>query len=562
MSGGIGESIGVNLVSQLAGGCIVIATRVISNPALYKNENDELHLRLKAQIAKLQAIKDTIDVPQTQNALKGSNLSSIFHEIMSQIHKLLRNYIMQSGLPKQEKLKLLEVSSAEGFLRRVETANTFASLSAHTSRARNFWTRLREETVWTIRGKDKNEELVVKVEFWTDHLDKLVSWTIPSILSRATSEDVIERLNDVTRILDRTSLNNQIMFQSRTSAVLHSDVEATELEATRIISLGKGKNSIFSYGQGLKADELGRAGQREWAEISDEGSCPAVVIVEFKGQSDFYLTLTSEGKEQVRVDLNQLVRVLRLARKRPKTFRVLYCHGWYESFDHFGLVYKLPDSSQQDGCECLTNILLNHKFRNCLVEELENRVNLAKALAWTLFEFHSANWVHKSFTPDNILFCGKKTGNSGFHCDWSSPYVVGFSLARLETGESGTISGGSASDLSPYIHPDRQRKKYTRFQKEHDMYSLGVVLLELGRPGSFMEDRWKQEWASSKSPDKVNEIIVQRVGGLKVTMGRRYAESVLACFKVPADELSNQDELGFLNYFRLQVCEKLEEIVV
>jgi hypothetical protein len=52
------------------------------------------------------------------------------------------------------------------------------------------------------------------------------------------------------------------------------------------------------------------------------------------------------------------------------------------------------------------------------------------------------------------------------------------------------------------------------------------------------------------------------MGGLKVTMGRRYAESVLACFKVPAEDLSNQDELGFLNYFRLQVCEKLEEIVV
>jgi hypothetical protein len=50
-------------------------------------------------------------------------------------------------------------------------------------------------------------------------------------------------------------------------------------------------------------------------------------------------------------------------------------------------------------------------------------------LAWTLYEFHTADWVHESFTPDNILFFVTKGENSTFCCDWSSPYVVGFSLA-------------------------------------------------------------------------------------------------------------------------------------
>jgi hypothetical protein len=40
--------------------------------------------------------------------------------------------------------------------------------------------------------------------------------------------------------------------------------------------------------------------------------------------------------------LDRLVRTLRLAAQRQQTFNVLYCKGWFEERDHFGIVYSLP----------------------------------------------------------------------------------------------------------------------------------------------------------------------------------------------------------------------------
>jgi hypothetical protein len=131
----------------------------------------------------------------------------------------------------------------------------------------------------------------------------------------------------------------------------------------------------------------------------------------------------------------------------------------------------------------------------------------------------------------------------------------------MEGGYSGPIDGKSAADISPYVHPDRQQKEYTKFRKVHDLYSLGVVLLEIGRLGSFLEQRAKKEWSTTRSPDKIREIILRKARALRLHMGNRYTDAVLAC--LTANEvLSNQNEPDFLTFFLVEVCEKLEEIVI
>jgi hypothetical protein len=551
----IGEAIALNILSQLTGNCIAIVTNLLVNPTLFKNENNEFLVRLQIQHEILKTIKNTIDTPETQSGLEGSDISWLFKEIMGQIRKLLRTYIKRSGLPSAEKRKLLE-ASAERFLEQIEAENAFVSLSSHTSRSRSFWTRLVEETSWTIRVRDRNEELVAKVEFWTEQLDRLVSCKIPSMVSRTTSTAVMQRITAVTGNLKRTQLKNKMSALQNTNFPTPT-AEPTDLAASRITSLG-GNLSLFSLDWWKDRSHLAGTSQRRMAELTTEGRSRSLVIVEFNGRPDN--DLPSKSKEIVREDLKLLVRVLRLARENPGMFRVLDCHGWYEAKDHFGLVYKVPAGSQDAECESLTNILLNHTHLKYLAE-VENRLNLAKALAWTLFEFHSADWVHESFAPDNILFFIKKDTEAAFIYDWSSPYVVGFSLARMEGGYSGPINEKSVADISPYVHADRQRKDYIKFQKVHDLYSLGVVLLEIGRLGSFLEKRAKKEWSTAQSPDKVKEIMMRKAGALRVHMGNRYTEAVMAC--LTANEvLSNQDEPDFLTFFLVEVCEKLEEIVI
>jgi hypothetical protein len=552
---GIGEAIALNIVSQLSVNCILIANRLIRNPGLSKIENKKFLLRLRIQIGVFQAIKDTVDVPHVQKALKASGVISELVDTMEEIYELLRKYIKYSVLPSEEKVKLLEESAAGGLLERMESEKSIGKISERMSKSKAILRRILEETVWTMWGRDRNEQLVTEIEFWADNLDRLASWTIPSSLRETSPENIIDRLGS----LKRTKLKSQMVLtvsQAAHAMLTHSD--PTELDPNQIRILQRGRRAMLQFQDCWKTgNELGRAGQRQWAELTQEGLGTSQVIVEFSGAPANHARLQMEDNAQWRADLSLLVRILRLAGDKPETFRVLYCRGWYETSDHFGLVYRFPENRR---CECLANILLNETNRICLAQALENRVSLARTLAWTLFEFHSSNWVHRSFNPDNILLFETNTEGT-LSWDWSSPYVVGFSVSRAENGQSGVINQAN-SDVTPYLHPDRQGKKYIRFQRRHDLYSLGVVLLEIGKVRSLLDDGQKAEWLG-KNPDNVKAILVRKAQGLRVTMGSRYAQAVLACLsRGMKEEVSSQDEFDFLNYFRVQVCEKLDEIVL
>jgi hypothetical protein len=63
--------------------------------------------------------------------------------------------------------------------------------------------------------------------------------------------------------------------------------------------------------------------------------------------------------------------------------------------------------------------------------------------------------------------------------DWTEPWVLGFEFSRPEL----FFSDGHA-DYDPnkdvYRHPERQQHPSHPFKKLHDIYALGVVLLEIG----------------------------------------------------------------------------------
>lgn len=95
--------------------------------------------------------------------------------------------------------------------------------------------------------------------------------------------------------------------------------------------------------------------------------------------------------------------------------------------------------------------------------------------------------VHKSFRSENILFFPRKETQGYSEClvpgtklDLSEPWILGFEFSRPETYFS---SGHSDLCLSRdvYRHPDRQKHPTKVFTKIHDIYALGVVLLEIGR---------------------------------------------------------------------------------
>jgi hypothetical protein len=77
--------------------------------------------------------------------------------------------------------------------------------------------------------------------------------------------------------------------------------------------------------------------------------------------------------------------------------------------------------------------------------------------------------------------------------DYDNPFVVGFEFSREESDRS-TTEQDDKLERNIYRHPDRQGPPEARFNMLHDIYSLGVVLLEIGlsRPAKNFESDYAE----------------------------------------------------------------------
>jgi len=110
------------------------------------------------------------------------------------------------------------------------------------------------------------------------------------------------------------------------------------------------------------------------------------------------------------------------------------------------------------------------------VVSISFRLAIAKSMARAVIFLHSASFVHKNIRPETVL-----TTESG------SSYLVGFQRFRA-TASHTYMLGDAMWHENLYRHPTRQgvapEEMYTIW---HDVYSLGVCLLEIGLWSSFVQ---------------------------------------------------------------------------
>ncbi|KAF3100735.1 hypothetical protein TWF102_005114 [Orbilia oligospora] len=151
---------------------------------------------------------------------------------------------------------------------------------------------------------------------------------------------------------------------------------------------------------------------------------------------------------------------------------------------------------------------------------LSDRYFIAWALASTLYNIHASGWVHKDIWSRAILVF--RAANAPLSSQRIIPYLLGWSVSRPQTEEYRDVSKReipnhknkddpednpdadseirNASDSDPdsdeesessrarvfdlehelYRHPERYYGKTATYENKHDLYSLGVVLLEIG----------------------------------------------------------------------------------
>ncbi|PTB62542.1 hypothetical protein BBK36DRAFT_1172307 [Trichoderma citrinoviride] len=176
---------------------------------------------------------------------------------------------------------------------------------------------------------------------------------------------------------------------------------------------------------------------------------------------------------------------------KPEAFRTPHCIGFFDKADpdvaeedvdildrRLGLIFERPEGDDvHDSLPpvSLRELLLDKTVRKPRVTD---RVKLAHALSNCLLHLHAVNWLHKGLRSHNVLFFRSKAG----HVDYTQVYLSGFDFSRPVGSDEVTEIPGHDAELDLYRHPraqSNQGKTRERSKKSFDIYSLGVILVEL-----------------------------------------------------------------------------------
>jgi len=214
--------------------------------------------------------------------------------------------------------------------------------------------------------------------------------------------------------------------------------------------------------------------------------------------------------------------------------KVLDCFGYfqYEDSDNrfFGFLHAFPTNSDLNSSPVSFNELLldtTRPKRSYNLPSLPQRIRIAQSLTITILELHNAEWLHKDLNSQNIIFFY----TSGKSLDFSSPFVSGFEYARPDKADAASFDvRGSPMDI--YRHPSLLGpfplgQKRPRYETKHDIYSLGLVLLEIGL--------WQQlrifRKAGTKPADFFKLVKQLAIQELPHRVGDIYRDVVLSCIE-------------------------------
>ncbi|KAF8534848.1 hypothetical protein BDD12DRAFT_385735 [Trichophaea hybrida] len=289
------------------------------------------------------------------------------------------------------------------------------------------------------------------------------------------------------------------------------------------------------------------------AKFTPPGGTALPVLIEWK-----YSTRKDDDFEDM-IFHQEMEDISRLLNKTPKPegFKTLRCLGYFEEKGRVGLIYEPPPIAEgrTDSISLSSLLTLADDDMNNM-PVLGDRFRLAYSLANAISEFHSMGWLHKNINSDNILFF---SGQSSSAVAVSSPFIVGFDHSRHI--ESKTRPATITNVYERYCHPSylSQKNFASGYRRKYDVYSLGLVLFEIG------------VWEPLESFDDVQQsrdylcraIMSDHLQQLAVNMGSTYRDVVVTCISGSYwefdDKHGTQEEQV---EFRRRVLRPLERIAL
>jgi hypothetical protein len=305
--------------------------------------------------------------------------------------------------------------------------------------------------------------------------------------------------------------------------------------------------------------------------------------------SDYPLALI-ETREQEISDTRKIRDIALILNGTDASMAMIQCRGFFpvEGTNRCQLVFPLPQNSVKP--RTLRELLLSPENDVGMLFSLNSRIRLAQRLATAVLFTHTAKVVHKNIRPENIITLSSATLDADPRQDreLGDSFLMGFDFARKET-ESSERVGDDCWHRNIYRHPQRQGVHLeVDFTFLHDIYSLGVVLLEIALWRSFVLIEKDPVYGSPKyvvnrdvcrffdrksgllkeSHEIWKMFIKKTEGAVTQALGNKYRDTVLMCLRCldegfgdPTELVDQDGVLVGLAYIE-RVLMTLDEIVV
>lgn len=263
--------------------------------------------------------------------------------------------------------------------------------------------------------------------------------------------------------------------------------------------------------------------------------------------------------------ISKLARLLRDENK-PKECRIPHCLGYVHDQDNYryGFILRHLTRDAEGLPPSLFDLLLSMPKPS-----LTLRVAAARAIATSLWYLHATNWLHKGLRSENVVLRSSGPATSSI----ADPFLAGFEYSRPADPSEFTEVPGENRLHDLYRHPSTQfdipRDGRQGFKKAYDIYSLGVVLYEIGM--------WKPVYAilgiqakegirsAAVKGTKTALLEAERLQALEAEAGGIFAAAVRSCLSgdfVPGSEGGHIDESQLQIEFGERVVRKLDSVSV
>jgi hypothetical protein len=277
----------------------------------------------------------------------------------------------------------------------------------------------------------------------------------------------------------------------------------------------RGRDNLLRFDQDnlyLRSPTLGST-LAVWTE--DEGK--STVYVEFKS----YMDDRRQKNEEMHDGILRLGRLM-CNPNAPSRLRTMKCLGLFDNSDNakIGLVFEIPGSPRPTPAHPIEDQWDFSQPKNLLSLLPRNqeqpfslgwRFDLAKKLVENVILLHACGWLHKNIRSTSVIFFprsstpGHQVDTDIIDLDYSKPFLMGYDYIRSDTAPNPAdqprfqrqlktiktaITRGPDDRPDIYHHPSKRSAPHLSYLYAHDMYSLGILLLEIGlwAPLTFLVD--------------------------------------------------------------------------